>query len=417
MKDGNTHPGILVPPKPSLSSRTFDNDDLSSHIFDTDDPLPTPPNEWAHPLPLAQPPPTPTDYPTIPGAEDNVLGTTDIPGAEVNVLGTTPPPDCNFTTRPPSPKSVMAFDADDPDIVLLDALHSPHPPSLQDSVVHIVGQTRVCGISGDPRSYSAMGPKAYDNGCGPSRLNVPTPKAVGLVDSGANLCMTHDPLLQVDVRPCPPFHIGLATQDGSPSKSNVCQYCGLLPVPLLDGTYYYQQCYVNPHSSDTFISAQAIIDSSDGLFDHWQLDGYSSGRPGSLAIYSPSGLLKISIPLVSQEGLYYCKTDTFTVATNPRLIALKRRTCKLDFTHPVPHLVEDDDSSDNDDDDGEPTLDASMQEPPLADDNAHDTTPLPDPTPTKHLLSRGSCFAPLTARDNSNRNCGPRDLDTAARTS
>ena len=137
----------------------------------------------------------------------------------------------------------------------------------------------------------------------------------------------------------------------------VPRYCGLLPVPLLDGTYYYQQCYVNPHLSDTFISAQAIIDSSDGLFDHWQLDGYSSGRPGSLAIYSPSGLLKISIPLVFQEGLYYCETDTFTVATNPRSIALTKRTCKLDFKHHILHLVEDDESTDDDDDNGEPTLD------------------------------------------------------------
>jgi hypothetical protein len=82
------------------------------------------------------------------------------------------------------------------------------------------------------------------------------------------------------------------------------------------------------------------------------------------------------------------------VATDLRSIALERRACKLDFIPHVPNLVEDDDSSDGDDDDGEPalkndddddeepTLDASMQATPAADDNVHDPTPAATRTDT-----------------------------------
>jgi hypothetical protein len=42
----------------------------------------------------------------------------------------------------------------------------------------------------------------------PTDTTIPTR---GLFDSGANLCMTNNPNLLVDVRPCPPFTISLAT--------------------------------------------------------------------------------------------------------------------------------------------------------------------------------------------------------------
>jgi len=69
-----------------------------------------------------------------------------------------------------------------------------------------------------------------------------------------------------------------------------------------------------------FILPQAIIDSSAGSFDKWQMEGLSEGRPGHLSLFSPSGLLKMkmSIQLSQQDGLYYSTTDTFTVDTNPR---------------------------------------------------------------------------------------------------
>ncbi len=139
----------------------------------------------------------------------------------------------------------------------------------------------------------------------------------GLCDSRANLCMTNNPNLLVDVRPSEPFTISLATSDGGHSHMNICSSCGLLPLPLLDGTSYYQTCFVNAYASETFISPQAIIDSSAGSFDKWQMEGFLQGRPDVLSLYSPSGLLKMSIQLTQQDGLYYSSTDTFTVDTNP----------------------------------------------------------------------------------------------------
>ena len=122
----------------------------------------------------------------------------------------------------------------------------PPPLSVQDSLIHIVGCPRVCGIFGDKtRIYSYT--------------QTETTPRTGLCDSGANLCMTNNPNLLVDVRPCEPFSISLATSDGSNSHTNVCSHRGLLPLPLIDGTSYYQTCFINPYASETFISPQAII--------------------------------------------------------------------------------------------------------------------------------------------------------------
>ena len=73
---------------------------------------------------------------------------------------------------------------------------------------------------------------------------------------------------------------------------------------------YYQMCFVNPHASETFILPQAIINSSASSFDKWQMEGLSQGRPGHLSLFSPLGLLKMSIQLSQQDGLYYSTTDT-----------------------------------------------------------------------------------------------------------
>ncbi len=205
----------------------------------------------------------------------------------------------------------------------------PPPLSVQDSLIHIVGCPRVCGIFGDTtRIYSYTQSE--------------TTPHTGLCDSGANLCMTNNPNLLVDVRPCEPFSISLATSDGGNSHTNVCSHCGLLPLPLIDGTSYYQTCFINPYVSETFISPQAIIDSSAGSFDKWQMEGFSNGRPGVLSLYSPSGILKMSIQLTQQDGLFYSPTDTFTVDTNPR--SRSSPFVGLAFTDlpPDTHLIDDD---------------------------------------------------------------------------
>jgi hypothetical protein len=209
----------------------------------------------------------------------------------------------------------------------------PVPASLQDSLIHIVGRPRVCGIFGDNTRVCAFTPTDVTPPC-------------GLLDSGANLCMTNNPDLLVDVCPCPPFTISLATTYGGHSHMNVCQRRGLLPLPLLDGTTYYQMCFINPHALETFILPQAIINSITGALNKWQMEGFSQGHPGHLLLFSPSGLLKMSIQLSQQDGLYYSTTDTFTVDTNPHsryspFVGSALTDLPLDL-----HLINDNDSSD-----------------------------------------------------------------------
>jgi hypothetical protein len=99
----------------------------------------------------------------------------------------------------------------------------PPPLSVQDSLIHIVGCPRVCGIFGDnSRVYSYT--------------QMATTPRTGLCDSGANLFMTNNPNLLVDVRHCEPSSISLATSNGGHSHTNVCSRRGLLPLPLINST-------------------------------------------------------------------------------------------------------------------------------------------------------------------------------------
>ncbi len=69
------------------------------------------------------------------------------------------------------------------------------------------------------------------------------------------------------------------------------------------------------------------------------------GRLGILLLYSPSGLLKMSIKLCQQDGLYYNMTDMFTVDTNPRSWCSPIFGSAFTNLAPDLYLIDDDDSS------------------------------------------------------------------------
>jgi hypothetical protein len=187
--------------------------------------------------------------------------------------------------------------------------------------------------------------------------------------------MTNNPNILVDVRPCEPFTILLATTDGGHSHTNVCRSRGLLPLPLLDGMSYYQTCFVNPYALETFIFLQAIVNSSAGTFEKWQLEGFSEGRPGILSMSSPSGLLKMSIRLSQQDGLYYSSMDTFTVDTNPRSHSSPFMGSAFTIPPPDVHLIDNDD--DDNDDDSTCSNVPNIHQPPTAPDKIDDKQPPP----------------------------------------
>jgi hypothetical protein len=105
---------------------------------------------------------------------------------------------------------------------------------LMDSVTHVVGLPRVCGLSMlddlEVRvSRNVHGPNAWDN--------------LSLVDGGANICLTGILDLLVDVVSIAPLPISVATKTGEVSLDDCWTKRGLLPLTLADGSVYYQPCY------------------------------------------------------------------------------------------------------------------------------------------------------------------------------
>ena len=117
--------------------------------------------------------------------------------------------------------------------------------NLRDSVTHVVGLPRVCGLSLDSdlvvRVTRAITPSdTWEN---PS-----------LMDGGANICLTGVLDLLVDVVSIAPLPISVATKSGDISMDDCCTKKGLIPLTLEDGSVYYQPCYFCKNAVETIIS-------------------------------------------------------------------------------------------------------------------------------------------------------------------
>jgi hypothetical protein len=320
-----------------------------------------------HPRPLAEPPPDgPTDMDFdhlldfLPPADrdlfaaqfiaDKIAGISLRPLNQQRKLGTVTrlavPLTCRRTPSPPRQRKLVEYH------VPLDKAHPPDPPCFpqglvmdpsilirlvlprtpfefpfdmptdhmaphmdvdllpfkpMDSVTHIKGLLRVCGLKCDNNMAAwvtrlAMAMDAIDN---PS-----------LMDRRANICITGILSLLVNVETIPPLPILVATTSGSTSLDDCCTKRGLLPLTLADGSVYYQPCYYCKNAMETIISLEAIIAASDTLV-HWTQTGHKGADPGSICFSSDSGLYSIMIALEKHDGFYYCPTDVFTVDQDP----------------------------------------------------------------------------------------------------
>lgn len=133
-----------------------------------------------------------------------------------------------------------------------------------------------------------------------------------LADSGANCCMTADLKAMKNVTKLPiPITIGLAvTGDTTNIQGTECTHVGELPIQCDDGTSIYVRCFYNPNATDTIISPQAIVDSSEE-FTEWKQTGRRMGDPGILTFIGPS--VSKSITLHQNNGLYYCNPTTIPI--------------------------------------------------------------------------------------------------------
>jgi len=180
-------------------------------------------------------------------------------------------------------------------------------PYLMDSVTHVVGLPRVCGLSltDDVVVRVSRATTTHDTWDNPS-----------LVDGGANICLTGVLDLLVEVVSIAPLPISVATKNGDISLDDCCTKRGLLPLTLADGTVYYQPCYYCKNAVETIISPQAILAASDVLI-RWTQTGHKDGSPGTIRFDSDSGLYSIAMSLENRDGLYYCPTDVFTMDRDP----------------------------------------------------------------------------------------------------
>ena len=127
---------------------------------------------------------------------------------------------------------------------------SIHFDSIMESVIQIKGYPRVVlSTNNSPTILDSNG---------------------SLFDGGANIAMTNDLSLLVDVKSIHPFSVGVAVKNPNDLSTThpTCKKRGLLPIPMLYGTIHYQPCFYNKHASETIISPQAIIASSE-ILEEW----------------------------------------------------------------------------------------------------------------------------------------------------
>jgi hypothetical protein len=188
---------------------------------------------------------------------------------------------------PPSPTTPFGFPFDPTSDQAFAGMVAELPdlPNTIDSVMHVVGLPRVCGLSGNSMTLVTIRSSglAYDS---------------TLVDTGANICVTGMLDLLVDVVVIPPLPILVAVHGAGVSLDDCCTHCGLLPLPLNDGSIYYQTCFYCKNIVETIISSQAIVAGSD-LYVTWQQTGHRDVLPGCLHFFSDSGLASMSMVLKS----------------------------------------------------------------------------------------------------------------------
>ena len=98
--------------------------------------------------------------------------------------------------------------------------------NIRDSVTHVVGLPRVCGLALDCDLDVRVSPAS------PST----TPSLCSLMDGGAKICLTGTLDLLVGVESIPPLPILVATKTGVVLLDDYCTKKGLLPLTLADGS-------------------------------------------------------------------------------------------------------------------------------------------------------------------------------------
>ena len=129
-----------------------------------------------------------------------------------------------------------------------------------------------------------------------------------MADTGANVCITSDESILIDVVDIDPIPLGVAVKSSDVSAS-LCTRRGFLPIPLLDGSYHYQPFLVNPNASDTILSPAHVMWTSDRIKKWCQSGSKDPLAVDTLSFMNADGNDLLVLPLTTHNGLQYCSHD------------------------------------------------------------------------------------------------------------
>ena len=165
-------------------------------------------------------------------------------------------------------------------------------------------------------------------------LSTPTTQLAGLssmADSGANVCITNDSSILINIRTIKPIPLGVALSPSTTdTTATMCTQQGELPIPLLDGSYHFQPFLINQHATDTILSPAHVMKSSSRI-NAWSQSGSESGSHDSLTFTDVSGTPLLILPLTTYNGLQYCSYSSSSDFSTP----IVRSTISYPATEPT----------------------------------------------------------------------------------
>ena len=128
--------------------------------------------------------------------------------------------------------------------------------------------------------------------------------ATSMADSGANVCVTSNPLILIGMIDIDPIPLGVAaTSPGAPTT--FCTKQGL-PIPLMDGSYHYQPFLYNPNASDTILSPAHVMWSSPSISSWHQSGSRDPSVTDTLTFLDANSNDLLVLPLTTHNSLQYC---------------------------------------------------------------------------------------------------------------
>ena len=169
----------------------------------------------------------------------------------------------------------------------------PNHPPIYHSAAHLTHPITIVGLTSADQHHTSS----------------------SMADTGANVCVTGDASILVDLVDIDPIPLGVAVKS-SDVQASLCTKRGYLPIPLLDGTYHYQPFLFNPNASETILSPAHVMWSSNRFTKWLQSGSKHPSESDTLSFTDTDGHDLLILPLTTHNGLQYC-THTHPHVSTP----------------------------------------------------------------------------------------------------